>query len=244
MNTLNTNDVTIPHFHMEKILKSKIVNNELVSQHLNVYEPEISLYKETTPPKIKIIFYRLESKNISTDSDKVAFPINDNSCIEMVIQRENNTPQNFKLIPIKTAYLWDLSKFDKVDVLKCGRFKRNDFLPIINEEPIEMDLGVSREHSIIGLFKNKLYYIDLGTSKKYITDNDIIGQEVNDTHFGSKNGSWLYKNFQIEKCIKNECTEWENNDIIGIGTFFYNVSYKENKLKLFHQFSFQYEQIN
>lgn len=234
-------DITIPYSHIQEILKTKVVDKDELSRHMSIDEPEVCAFKECNPPKLRVTLSRLEPDNSIPDSEIVSFPVNEDSRIDMVISSKSGKPQRYHLRPIKVAYLWDLSRFGKVDVLRCGRFKRNDFLPVIKEDPLEMDLGVSREHSLICFFDSKVYYIDYGTSTKYLESQEkpLISTPV--SHFGSKNGSWVYHEYSIVDCVKNRCVEWNVHSLIGIGTFFYNVIYQEMPLKLFHQFSFKYE---
>ncbi|EKD26769.1 MAG: hypothetical protein ACD_79C01022G0002 [uncultured bacterium] len=234
-------DITLPNIHIENILKTKNVDKEEIKAHLTTNDPEIRLYKETNKPAIKVTFYRLDVENPDVENaELLSFPINSDSRIDMLIHTKSDKLINYGLIPVKSCYLWDLSKFSKVDILRCGRFKKNDFHPITKEEPLEMDLGVSREHSLICYYNSQMYYIDYGTSSK-IEDMENKSNKDSINHYGSKNGSWIYSDFLINECIKNACVEWKSNDIIGIGTFIYNLIIRNNKLKLFHQFSFEYE---
>jgi hypothetical protein len=238
-------DITIPFIHLEKIIETQVVDKNLLNQHLNIDDPEVIEFKKNEKPKIKITLHRLEPEGPVRESEVVSFPINNDSRVDMVIHSTEGRPLQYHLTPIKTGFLWDLSKFKKVDLLRCGRFKNNDFLPMITENPLEMDLGVSREHSLIGFYNSKIYYIDYGTSTRYSKEKEKESSNSSThpslTHFGSKNGSWLYQNNTITDCIKNMCVPWDITSSIGIGTFFYNVAFPDQRYKLFHQFTFTYE---
>ncbi|MBN2145472.1 MAG: hypothetical protein JW774_12720 [Candidatus Aureabacteria bacterium] len=237
-------DITLPFIHLEKIIETQVVDRKLLNEHLNVDDPEIILFKKKEPPRVKVTFSRMEPKEPSDEVEVVSFPVNNDSRVEMVINSKSGKPLQYHLTPIKSCFLWDLHQFKKVDLLRCGRFKHNDFLPLIRENPLEMDLGVSREHSLIGFYNSKIYYIDYGTSTRYAKSQEVSNPaQTNLTHFGSKNGSWLYQDYIITDCIKNMCVLWEIPTVVGIGTFFYNVSINDKKLKLFHHFSFSYEML-
>lgn len=238
-------DITIPYIHIEKMLGAHGVDKNFINQHLNINDPEVTLFKEKNKPKVKVNFYRLDPE-MPTDEieDIVSVPVDEDSRIDMVINTQNNQPRSFKLKQIHSAYLWDLSSFEKVDLLRSGRFKKNDFIPIIQENPLKMDLGVSREHSLICYYNSQMFYIDYGTSIKFDPEeleNAKNGNGKTISHFGSKNGSWIYQNYNIQDCIKNSCVKWSSDYYIGIGTFFYKVKLNEQNLKLYHQFSFNYE---
>lgn len=235
-------DVTFPYLHLKDILNNKYIDKETINQHIKINDPEIILFKEQTPPKIKITLFCLEPLHPSSESsDILSFPVNADSRIDMVIGSKSGKPQQFILRSIKSCFLWDLSKFNKVDIVRSGRFKQNDFHPVICEEPIEMDLGVSREHSLICYFDQKVFYVDYGTSTKHLANQKALPDKS--SHFGSKNGSWVYREYSIVDCIKNRSYEWNIHSTIGIGTFFYNVMLNDINLKLFHQFSFNYEYL-
>lgn len=239
-------DITIPYIHAKEILNTAVIDKDMLNKYMDIDDPEIIYYKQKVSPKIKITFSRLEPDNSIKDSEMVSFPINEDSRVDLVISSSGGNPQKFHITPIKTVYLWDLSLFKKVDILRCGRFKKNDFLPIIKETPLEMDLGVSREHSLICYFDSKVYYVDYGTSTKFLESDEMPKLESNISHFGSKNGSWHYKDYKISDCIKNRCLQWDIDSVVGIGTFFYNIiisAKPDQKLKLFHQFSFKYDLV-
>lgn len=243
-------DITMPFVHLEKILDSHVINKDAIHEHIDINNTEILDFKQKNNPKIKVTFSRLESEEDAGDSsDIVSFPINDDDRVDMVINSKQGKPLKYHLNPIKVSYLWDISSFKKVDLLRCGRFKQNDFQPVTKEIPVlEMDLGVSREHSLIGYFNSKMYYIDYGTSIKITQESPPQNEDPKVTHFGSKNGSWVYREFHIADCIKNRCVEWNIHSVIGIGTFFYNVLHSnarqgETAVKLLNQFSFEYETL-
>lgn len=242
-------DITLPSIHMEEILKTQNIDKEKIKELFNVEDTEIFDYKRSVPPKYRINFYRLEqtgnelnsSDNKNNDSDLVSFPVNEDSRIDLVINKDKEKIISYNLFKVKSSLLWDLKELKKVDILSCGRFKTNDFLPVICDIPLNMDLGVSREHALICCYESKLFYIDYGTSQKHKGKPHLDPDHPTQTHFGSKNGSWLYKSGSIVECIKNKCVEWEAGSDIGIGTFFYNILIYDKHLKLFHQFSFDFE---
>ena len=53
-------DITIPFNHIQEILKTRVIDKEMLNKHMSVNEPEIIAYKEKTPPMIKVTFSRLE----------------------------------------------------------------------------------------------------------------------------------------------------------------------------------------
>jgi hypothetical protein len=234
-------DITIPNLYIRQILKSRSIDRERLSSHFQVNDPEIRLFKETTAPGVRVNFFRLEPTDAALrDSELLSVPVNEDSRIDLVIPSRTGKPRDFAMVPVKSCPLWDLSRFDKVDLLRCGRFKKNDFHPIIRENPIEMDLGVSREHSLICLYDSQMHYIDYGTSVSHLDEKSARSGEER-SHFGSKNGSWMYDGFEIAECIKNRCVTWKEQTTMGIGTFFYNIRVDSRPLKLMHQFCFTYE---
>lgn len=238
-------DVTIPIPHLEKIFAEKQIKKEKVLNSFGKSSNDIFEFKKLFPPKIKVSFFRTEkseSAGVETKSKEIlSIPVNKHSVVEVVLT-DSGKYASYQQLPIQSQYLWDLSSFDQVDILRLGRFKDNDFLPVISDQPYALDLGVSRQHAFIAYHHQQLFYVDLGTSTKFkFKDSKQAKQER--THFGSKNGSWLYEQSKISKCIQNECILWLPGTMIGMGTFFHHAKIGEKEYELLHQFTLVFEEL-
>ena len=94
-------------------------------------------------------------------------------------------------------FLYDLSDIGRAMCLAVGRYAHNHFRPFINNEHVDMDPFVSREHGLIFLNeKRQVCYHDIGTFKKGSTN----GTKRNDVAI-----------------VKNEILHWDDHEYFGIG---------------------------
>ncbi len=227
---MNPVDITIPHMHLQNLLDTSNLSKEIVNQYLNINDPEIIDYKKNTPPAVKVIFSKLDATDPFTNTANRH-------------KIDGGLKPSYKITPVQELNLWDLEPLNKVDTLTCGRFKDRDFSPVVAEDPIKLDLGVSREHSLICFYNSQVFYIDYGTSIKHALSKKLHQDIDKEKHSGSRNGSWFYENFEIKNSITNECVGWQQEYIIGIGSFFYNMLIGNKDVRVFHQFSFNYEYL-
>lgn len=93
--------------------------------------------------------------------------------------------------------LFDLEDLGRAMCLAIGRYAHNHFRTFVDKNDVDMDPFVSREHGLIFLNKrSKVCYHDIGTFKKGSTN----GTKLNDI-----------------SVVKNEITNWDENDYFGFG---------------------------
>lgn len=146
-------------------------------------EKEVRDKIDNSTPVVKVFLTRLEARQKFFDSPKRVIPVLESLEFSEIIVEEKN--------------LYDLGDLERAMCLTIGRFSHNHFRPFLNEDAVDMDPFVSREHGLIFLNeKRHVCYHDIGTFKK-----------------GSTNGTKL-NDITI---VKNEILSWERNDYFGLG---------------------------
>ena len=134
-------------------------------------------------PIVKVFITRLESRKKYFNSSKRIIPM-----LESL---------DFAEIVVAEKELYDLSELGRAMCLAVGRYAHNHFRPFLNEEEVDMDPFVSREHGLIFLNeKREVCYHDIGTFKKGSTN----GTKLNDI-----------------SVVKNEISHWQQCDYYGLG---------------------------
>ena len=156
-------------------------------------------------PLVKVFVTRLEPKQKFYDSNKHVIPT-----LESL---------EFAEVIVEEKCLYDLGDLGRAMCLTMGRYSHNHFRPFLNEEAIDMDPFVSREHGLIFLDeKQRVCYHDIGTFKKGSTN----GTKLNDI-----------------SVVKNEIISWDNSDYFGLGECLNvlqaNTRSMESKFKLRYQ---------
>lgn len=164
-------------------------------------EKEVAQKIADSTPVAKVFFTRLEPKLRFYISQKATPDLESLEFAELIVEEK---------------FLYDLGDIGRAMCITVGRYSHNHFRPFLNEEKVEMDPFVSREHGLIFLNeKLQVCYHDIGTFKK-----------------GSTNGTKL-NDISI---VKNEIISWDQGDYFGLGecvnAFKTNTRITESKFKL------------
>jgi len=128
----------------------------------------------------------------------------------------------FAELIVVQKYLYNLSDIGRAMCLAIGRYAHNHFRPFVNDEQVDMDPFVSREHGLIFINdKQEVCYHDIGTFKK-----------------GSTNGT---KRNDIS-VVKNEILHWEPYEYFGLGETLNVVKAQERVME--SKFKLRFQRLN
>jgi pSer/pThr/pTyr-binding forkhead associated (FHA) protein len=165
-------------------------------------EKEVQEKIKDAEPVARVFITRLEPSQRFFDNETRIIPV-----LESV---------NYTEVVIKEKLVYDLWDLERAMCVTMGRFSHNNLRPFLNDDAIDMDPFVSREHGLIFLNeKRRLCYHDIGTFKKGSTN----GTKLNDI-----------------SVVKNEITRWEEDEYFGLGetlnVFKEGARITESKFKL------------
>ena len=168
-------------------------------------EKEVQEKIASSTPMVRVFLTRLEPKQRFYTDEKCIVPILESLEYGEFIVAEKK--------------LYDLGDLGRAMCLAMGRYAHNHFRPHLNEEAVDMDPFVSREHGLIFLNdKLQVCYHDIGTFKKGNTN----GTKLNDISL-----------------VKNEATIWDSYDYFGFGECCNNIKSSERVMESKFMLRFQ-----
>ena len=168
-------------------------------------EKEVQDKIANSKPLVRVFFTRLEPKHkYFKDADQAI------KVLESAVYEE---------VTVAEKELYDLGELGRAMCLAMGRYAHNHFRPFLNQDQVDMDPFVSREHGLIFLNESRqVCYHDIGTFKKGSTN----GTKLNDV-----------------SVVKNEIIHWDKSDYFGFGECLNVIRFSERTMESKFKLRFQ-----